>query len=67
MNPEDMKAWINSASYEELLRKWRNEPAGSLWFQGEMGLYYQEVMIRKREALADGEHSQASKRIGWDG
>ena len=64
MTQEEMKAWINSASYEALLRRWRFEPSGSPWFKDEMGDYYAKVMKEKREANPD-EHIAASKRIGW--
>jgi len=52
MTTEEMKAWIDGASYEALLRRWRNAPGGSPWFQGEVGEYYKSVMAR-RQAEAD--------------
>lgn len=65
--PRDLKAWIDGASYEQLLDKWRNAPTGSPYFQGETGEYYQEVMFRKRAEVGGAAHVAASKRIGWDG
>ena len=61
---ERMKVWIDEASYEDLLRKWRFASVGSLWFQGEMGDYYAKVMAKKRDETADNGVS-ASKAVGW--
>lgn len=65
MTPEE-KAWIDNASYEELLRKWRMEPAGSPWFQGSTGSYYAEVLSLKRHEVGNTEHVRISKKIGWE-
>jgi len=64
MSFEEMKKWIDNASYEELLRKWRFEPSGSPWFKDEIGKYYSGKMSEKRETTNDNGVS-ASKRIGW--
>jgi len=66
MIPIEMKAWIDEADYESLLERWRNEPSGSPWFQGDVGAYYAEVM-KKREEVGPGGHVRASKNIGWEG
>lgn len=58
------KAWIDSASYEELLNKWRFAPIGDAFFHGETGRYYAEVMAERRAAHPDP--VAASKRVGWD-
>ncbi len=65
MSPDEMKQWIDNASYESLLERWRNAPAGSPWFRGEMGDYYANVMREKRSVVGDKEHTRASKAIGW--
>jgi len=65
MNKEQRKKWIDNATYEELLSRWRFSPAGSAWFQGEIGDYYQKVMKEKRKEVGDAGHVQASKKIGW--
>lgn len=65
MTPEQMKSWIDNASFEELLSKWRNPPVGSPWFQDEIGDYYYEAMKRKRAETPPGEQVAASKAIGW--
>jgi len=64
MNPDD-KAWIDSASYESLLDRWRNAPIGSRWFIGDLGTYLAAVLARKREEVGNAEHVRASKNIGW--
>lgn len=64
MTPEQ-KAWIDQASYKELLAKWRFEPMGSPLFQDEAGRYFARVMEEKR-AAAPLEAVAASKSIGWD-
>jgi len=65
MTVEEMKKWIDGASYRQLLSKWRFAPAGNPFFQGEVGDYYSEVMARKRSEVGDAEHVAASKSIGW--
>jgi len=63
---EENKAHIDSMSYEDLLRRWRNAPAGDPWFQGETGKYWGERMKELRSADPE-DHVAASKRIGWEG
>lgn len=65
MTPEAMRDWIDHASYEQLLSKWRFAPAGDPFFKEEMGDYYSKVMAEKREAVGPDEHVRASKSIGW--
>jgi hypothetical protein len=59
------KDWIDAASYETLLSRWRFGEPGSRWFTGETGKYFAEVMAKKRDADPDGAVA-ASKSIGWD-
>ncbi len=65
MTFDEMKAWIDNASYKSLLAKWRNHPVGSPWFQGDIGKYYSEVMKRKYTETPPEERVAASKSIGW--
>jgi hypothetical protein len=65
MIPQNMKEWIDKASYEQLLSRWRFASIGSPWFQGEVGTYYQEVMTKKRKEVGSSEHVRASKNLGW--
>ena len=65
MTTKERKKWIDNASYEDLLRKWRFAPAGSPFFQGEVGQYFVLIMGKKRKEVGDAEHTRASKAIGW--
>lgn len=60
-----MKMWIDAASYEELLSRWRHVPSGSVWFQGDMGEYYKRKMAERRDALTHDERVEINKRVGW--
>ena len=59
------KKWIDNASYEELLRKWRLAPSGEPMFQGQSGEYFSAVMRKRRKEIGDAAHVRASKNIGW--
>ena len=65
MTDDEMKQWIDNASYRELLSRWRFARSGNPFFQGEVGDYYAKVMRRKRAEVGDTEHTRASKAIGW--
>jgi len=65
VTPKEMMKWIDNATYEQLLSKWRFAEIGSLWFQGEVGNHYQKVMAKKRKEVGQAEHVRASKSIGW--
>ena len=60
-----MKSWIDTASYEELLTKWRFSPSGSPWFQGEVGNYFGEMMNKRRAEVGEAEAVRVSKAVGW--
>lgn len=64
LTPEN-KDFIDSLSYEGLLRRWRFAPVGDQWFQGETGAYWGERMAKMRSAEPDNGVA-ASKAIGWD-
>jgi len=61
MTPEQ-KEWIDNASYEELLRKWRFSNSDNTIFQGDCGLYYKDVMMEKRDKC---DAVAVSKAVGW--
>jgi hypothetical protein len=61
----DQKIWIDTASYEQLLRRWRRAPAGDPMFVGDTGEYYGQRMIEKRAEVGQAAHVAASKSIGW--
>ena len=64
LDPAD-KAWIDEASYEDLLHKWRFTPLGDDYFQGARGDYFRDVMFAKKKALPPEEQVAISKRVGW--
>ena len=57
------KHWIDNASYEQLLQRWRFAPIGDKLFQGELGEYFSKVMAEKKKEC---DHVQASKNVGWE-
>lgn len=65
MIPKKMKDWIDTASYEELLTKWRFAPSGSPWFQGEVGKYFEKMIRKRKEEVGEAAAVAASKYIGW--
>ena len=65
MTIEQMKAWVNQASYEELLSKWRFASIGDPFFSTpEVSEYFHQHLIEKRRETTD-DGVAASKRIGW--
>ncbi len=66
MNAEEMRVWIDQASYEQLLDKWRFAPWGDPFFRLEMGDYYAVVMAKKKAAIGHDAAVSASKSVGWD-
>ena len=64
LTPENKK-YIDSLSYESLLRRWRFGPVGDKWFQDETGDYWGQRMAELRDKDPAGAVS-ASKTIGWE-
>ena len=62
---ESQKKWIDDASYEDMLARWRFAELGDQMFQGETGDYYAKVMHQKRDALSQKDQVSASKSAGW--
>ena len=62
---EQLKQWIDNATYEQLLSKWRFHGIGDCMFQGETGKYYSKIMFEKRDQLDHKDQVRASKNIGW--
>ena len=61
---EAHKNWIDNATFEQLLRHWRNASAGDEMFQGDTGDYYSKVMGMKHTQVGPSVAVQASKNIG---
>ncbi len=51
MTEKEMKAWIDRASYKQLLDKNRYAPVGDPFFIGEIGEYFGQVMAKKKALL----------------
>ena len=56
---------IDNMCYESMLSLWRLSPTGHLYFQSDIGEYFNKVMSEKQSQLEDGEHTRISKAIGW--
>jgi len=63
---EELITWIDKASYEQLLRRNRFAAAGNIYFQGEVGKHYMEVMFKKKEEIGPVAATAISKNIGWE-
>jgi hypothetical protein len=64
MTEKKMMEWIDNATYEQLLKKWRHAPSGDPFFTGKVGSYYSKKIRRKREEVGNSAHIVASKNIG---
>lgn len=64
MTKDEMKHWIDAASYEDLLRRWRCGAIGDPLFQGEIGRYYTLAMAKKKADLSHADQVRISKDIG---
>lgn len=67
MTEEEMMLWLDTATYPQLLRRWRFESLGSNWFQGEVGSYFVAVMSEKKQALTVEDQVKISREIGFRG
>jgi hypothetical protein len=61
---DTQKKWIDDASYERLLERWRNAPPGDSIFIGDAGNYYKKIMNEKRDNC---DHLAISMKVGWGG
>ena len=66
MTDEEMIAFINSASYAQLLHLWRFEPIGSRWMVGEVGKTIKAQMDMLYDTMRHEEIVAASKLVGWE-
>ena len=62
---EEKKKYLDSLSFDELLRKWRFEPSGSPLTSGEVGDYFYKIFQEKRAEISPEEFTRISKRVGW--
>jgi len=66
MTREEKHEWILNATYEELLKRWRNSPVGDKMFKNDDG-FYKLTMDSKKNHLYPGEAVRISKKIGFFG
>jgi len=66
MTIDEMKRWVDNASYEELLRKWRYAPAGDPFFRNDTGMgdYYSSTMNKRKIEISHGAAVAISKSLG---
>ena len=62
---EKTKRRIDGMSYEAMLARWRFAKVGDPMFQGEVGEYFKEVMMKRRAEVGHAARVAASKRLGW--
>lgn len=58
--------WIDAATYEDLLRKWRFAKVDDPIFVGKEGKKFRDKLNAKREELTQQEIEEISKRVGWE-
>lgn len=62
---EELVKFIDNATPEELLRRWRfseNDPI----FQGELGEKYARTIRKVRTEMGDEAWAKLSKKVGWE-
>jgi len=62
----EQKKWIETASYKQLLAKYRFAPIGDPFFCESTGDHFQKIMRIRRQMVGDEGHVAASKALGWD-
>lgn len=63
----EMLAWIEVASYRDLLWRWRHSPEGSRWFLGLVGETLSRMMQRRRGELDEASAQLVEREVGWRG
>lgn len=66
MTDREKLDWINQASFEDLLRKWRFAPAGDPFLKGHIGDHFNKIYCQRRNSLDPGEFTRISKKIGLE-
>lgn len=65
MSENEMIAWLDTATYTQLLTKLRFAPGDDTFFVGRVGDHFADVLKKRRGEISDAEHSSVSKNIGW--
>lgn len=61
-----LKTKIDKMTYKQMLHEWRFAPSGDILFRNNIGEYFRKVMAEKKKQLFEGDHSDISKKIGWE-
>lgn len=61
----EQKERIDNASYAVLLNQWRYADIDSDIFQGECGVYYRKIMLKRKHELSADNQVAVSKVVGW--
>lgn len=64
MTEIEMKDWIDNATYEQLLRKWRFASIRDPLFKGQMGTYFSKKMREKEKAIGKESADAIGKMVG---
>ena len=65
MTEQQMTAWIDQASYYDLLKHHRFAPVGDPYFVGAIGEHYYTTMRARKAALNHNQQVRISKQIGY--
>ena len=63
---DGQRNWIDNASYESLLYRWRFADIGDTIFQNDAGAYYRKIMSKRKAELNPSKQVSVSKLVGWD-
>ena len=63
---KEFKEWIDSATYEDMLKRNRFSKSDDKIFHGDSGQYFINVMREKKKEIGDCEAVRISKKIGWN-
>jgi len=52
------RVWIDNATHEEMLSKWRTAPVGDPLLQMETGIYFKKIMNEKFAKITSAEKGE---------
>jgi len=65
MTHDELTHWINTATYVELLRKWRFAPSEDAMFQDEIGVHFAFTLAHRRKEIGAVAAIAASNLVGF--